>query len=65
MQPHYNYKFFLSLNNVDQNVGLVSEASKPGSAAYYLHDYMVDGIPMPHSIRLGNEHQPWAVGKVM
>lgn len=32
MQPHYDYKFFLSLNSVDQNVGLVSEASNPGSA---------------------------------
>lgn len=64
MQPHYNYKF-LSLNSVDQNVGLVLEPSNPGSATHYLHDYMVDGIPMPHCIRLGNEHQPRAVGKVM
>lgn len=53
------------MNSVDQNTGLVSEASNPGSAAYYLHDYMVHGIPMPHSICLGNEHQPRAVGKVM
>lgn len=28
------------MNSVDQNVGLVSEASDPGSATYYLHDYI-------------------------